>query len=115
MSEVWRWYCRWCGQQGDCNDATLRTEQAVDHIRVDHGSPSWPLTDEAGHLLHVWPDRQNDWRSDPQNTGRAVAALWEQAKVQQTRDSLKGMEHDLDAGCMCSTCVEVLNIAHTYK
>lgn len=107
MSEVWRWYCRWCGQQGDCNDATLRTEQAVDHIRVDHGSPSWPLTDEAGHLLHVWPDKETDAAS-----GRAIEVLWEQVKA---RDSLQRIEHDLDAGCMCSTCVEVLNIAHTYK
>lgn len=54
--EVWKWYCRICGAEGEELSRADRDRVAGDHIGIDcicrvHRNVGWA---EAGHLVHVW-------------------------------------------------------------
>lgn len=66
------------------------------------------MSEELDDLAMHWPSDKEEQRK------QATEALMF-VHMRYLRDRLYQMAHDLDAGCECSTCVEILNIAHTYK
>jgi hypothetical protein len=55
--EVWRWYCRVDGAQGEADSREARDRDAAAHRDLDckaHDKPSRRMGIEAGHLVHVW-------------------------------------------------------------
>jgi hypothetical protein len=55
-AEVWRWYCRIDGAQGQSDSRDARDRAATTHRDVDCEARNKPNPEsiEAGHLVHVW-------------------------------------------------------------
>ncbi len=64
-TDPWRWYCRLCGQRGECPEKQERDEAAMAHTRQCPNGPPHELLGwaEAGRLVHVWTYGVAPWES----------------------------------------------------
>lgn len=81
--------------------------------------PSFPKIHGGGTGTFYWDGTtgtatlSGTWTITSSSAGKIRLEPWD--PDEKIRKSLKEIEHDLDHSCMCSTCVEILNIRALYK